>query len=125
MASERPVGGTDREVRRGVSWSEFEALLEAKGDDSGPRVAYLDGVLELVTPSRGHEKQASWIGSLVEVYALEAGIELSAFGGWLLVDKLRRAGCEPDECYIIGLDPEEKLTRPHFAIESQWSRSAI
>ena len=35
-------------------------------------------------------------------------------GGWLLVDKLRRAGCEPDECYIIGLDPEEKLTRPHF-----------
>ena len=112
-------------VLRDVSWDELERRLAAKGDASVPRLAYLDGVLELVTPSRGHEQHGSWIGSLVEVYALERGIELSAFGSWTLLDRLRHAGAEPDECYILGDDSEEKLTRPHFAIELQWSRSAI
>ena len=114
-----------RVVRRGVSWEAFERYLRRKGERVVPRLAYLDGVLELVTPSRGHEKQGSWIGSLIEVYAIERGIELSAFGSWTLIDKLRSAGAEPDECYILGDDHEEKLARPHFAIEIQWSRSAI
>jgi Uma2 family endonuclease len=86
---------------------------------------YLDGMLELVTPSRGHETKGSWIGSLVEVYAIETGTTLSAVGSWTLKDKLKLAGAEPDECYILGEDPEEKLTRPHFVIEVQWSRGGI
>jgi Uma2 family endonuclease len=113
------------EVRREVTWADFEQLLADKGERSVPRITYLDGVLELVTPSRGHEKQASWIGRLVDVYAIERGIELSAFGHWTLKDQLRRAGAEADECYILGEDPEEKLTRPHLAIEVQWSRKGI
>lgn len=113
------------ELRRDVSWAEFEALLAAKGEAAAPRVHYLDGVLEAVTPSRGHERQGSWIGALVTAYALERDVELSAYGNWTLQDKLRKAGAEPDECFILGDDSADPLERPHLVIEVQWSRRGV
>jgi Uma2 family endonuclease len=110
-------------VRRDVSWAAFEKFLAAKGDDSVPRIAYLDGVLELMTPSKGHEKHRSWVSRLVETYAIVRGVELSAFGSWLLKDELKRAGAEPDECYVLGPD-DDTIERPNFVIEVQWSRPA-
>src|SRR5215831_14961968 len=90
-------------VRRGVSWAAFEKFLAKRGlDEHVPRVKYLDGVLELVTPSWEHNKHNSWIGALVVTYALARGIELSAAGDWTLKDKLQLAGAEPDECYVFG-----------------------
>lgn len=44
------------ELRRNVSWAAFEALLADKDESVAPRACYLDGRLELVTPSRDHEK---------------------------------------------------------------------
>ena len=114
-----------RRVRRNVSWAAFERYMARKGERSVPRITYLDGVLELVTPSRGHEKCASWIGTLVAIWGVETNVELSSFGHWTLTDKLRRAGAEPDNCFILGDDSEEKLTRPHFVIEVNWSRRGI
>src|SRR5258706_6621388 len=113
-----------RVVHRGVSWSEFERRLAAKGESSVPRFAYLDGVLELVTPSQHHERARSVIPRLVETYALERGIELTAFGSWTLKDKYRKAGAEPDECYVLGATPMRRR-RPHFVIEVQSSRTGL
>ncbi len=117
--------GDEVRVLRNVSWREFEHRLALKGEKSVPRMHYLDGVLELMTPSRGHERNGSWIGALIGIYALENDIELSSFGHWTLTDRLRRAGAEADDCYIMGDDSEEKLTRPHFVIEINWSRRGI
>lgn len=117
--------GDEVVVLRNVSWRELQRRLARKGERAVPRVHYLDGVLELMTPSRGHERNASWLGMLLGVYALEQGIELSSFGHWTLTDRLRRAGAEADDCYILGNDSEEKLTRPHFVIEINWSRRGI
>lgn len=113
------------ELRRDVSWAELEALLARKGDSSAPRIHYLDGVLEVVTPSRGHERHGAWIGALVTAYALDQGIELSSYRSWLLKDEVRSAGAEPDDCYILGDDSAEPLTRPHFVIEVQWSKRDV
>lgn len=112
-------------IVKNVSWASFERRMARKGDKAVPRFTYLDGVLQLVTPSRGHEKHGSWIGALVGIWALETRVQLSSFGSWTLTDKLKRAGAEPDDCYILGDDHEEKLTRPHFVIEVQWSRGGI
>src|SRR5262252_3161794 len=112
-------------VRRGVSWAELERFIARRGlDESVPKFKYLDGVLELVTPSMEHNRQNSWIGRLVETYALARRIELSAFGNWTIRDKEQRAGLEPDECYIFG-PLKKKHVRPDLAIEIQWSRSAL
>ena len=110
---------------KNVSWASFERRMARKGESVVPRFTYLDRVLELVTPSRGHEKHKSWIGKLVAIWALETGVQLSSFGSWTLTNKLKLAGAEPDDCYILGDDSEEKLTRPHFVVEVQWSRGGI
>lgn len=103
-------------THRGVSWAELERRIAAKDDAHYPRFAYLDGVLELVmSPLLDHERASHHIGALVGMYALEKGIEISGGGAWLLEDKLKKAGLEPDECFIIG--PYGERTRPDFAIE--------
>lgn len=41
---------TDQRVRmHGMSWSSYEALLDARGESPVPRIAYLEGELELMT----------------------------------------------------------------------------
>jgi Uma2 family endonuclease len=113
------------ELRRDVSWAGFERFIEEKDEAVVPRVCYLDGVLELVRPSRGHEKHGAWIGALVVAYAIERSIDLSSYRSWLLKDEVKKAGAEPDDCYILGDDSAEPLERPHFVIEIQWSRRGV
>lgn len=112
MASETAA---ELAVAHGISWDDFERRLAAKGDRPLPRFTYLDGELELMSPTLEHERIKSNIGALIELYAFEAGIELSSAGSWTLKDQLRSAGAEPDECYILG--PYEGRKRPDFVIE--------
>jgi Uma2 family endonuclease len=119
-ASEIPPGeyvptADQRVVMYGVSWEHYEAILAAKGDAPVPRIFYLDGAMELMSPSRGHERNKSFIGMLVEAYALETNIDLSPYGSWTLKKRKKKSGAEPDECYIIGSD--RPRDRPDIAIE--------
>jgi Uma2 family endonuclease len=113
----------DRIVMR-VDWDGFEALLEIRGDCAGPRMAYLDGVVELMSPSQGHEGVKSGLGRLLEHYCLARNILFTPYGSWLLKKKKKKAGVEPDECYCFGPDPKRK-TRPDLAIEVEWTRGGI
>ena len=44
-----------RVLLSGVAWSDYQRLLDLRGDRAGPRMTYLEGVLELMSPSVGHE----------------------------------------------------------------------
>ena len=44
-----------RVILHDVSWAQYEAALAIRGDSSGTRIAYLEGELELMTPSVSHE----------------------------------------------------------------------
>ena len=113
----------DRIVMYNVPWSHFEVQLALRGDASSPRMAYLDGALELMSPSKGHERMKSYLGRLLEVFALERELELSPYGGWTLKDAPELAGVEPDECYIVG--PDQGKDRPDLAIEVIWTSGSI
>ncbi len=65
-----------RVVTNGVLWQQYEAQLALRGDRSVPRIAYLEGALELISPSKDHERIKSYIGLLIEASALERGIDL-------------------------------------------------
>ena len=69
-----------RVVLHGVSWAHYEAQLEFRGDNSAPRISYLDGSMELMSPSKDHERIKSYIGRLIEAFALQRGIDLSPYG---------------------------------------------
>lgn len=106
-----------------VPWSAYEAQLALRGDAPVPRVAYLDGAMELMSPSRDHERLKSYVGRLVEAYALERGIDLSPYGAWTLRKAPKASGLEPDECYIMG--PDQSAERPDLAIEIMWTSGGL
>ncbi len=112
-----------RVVMHGVPWSHYEALIALRGEASSPRVAFLDGALELMTPSKDHERNKSYIGRLLEAWALDRGIDLSPYGSWTLKSAPRQSGAEPDECYIVGEDQGRE--RPDLAIEVVWTSGGI
>jgi Uma2 family endonuclease len=113
----------ERIVLYNVPWSHFEVQLALRGDAPSPRMAYLDGALELMSPSKGHERTKSYIGRLIEVFAMERDVMLSPYGSWTLKGPPELAGVEPDECYIVG--PDQDKERPDLAIEVIWTSGSI
>ena len=110
-----------RIVVHGVSWAHYEAHLAMRGERSVPRIAYLRGTLELMSPSRDHERITSWIGRLIEVFAEEHDIELAPYRSWTLKHP-EQAGAEPAECYVFGAD--EAKDRPDL-IEVVWTSGGL
>jgi Uma2 family endonuclease len=106
-----------------VAWSDYQRFLEVRGDRSSPRIAYLEGELEIMSPSESHERIKSLIGCLVEVWCLERDVEFTTVGSWTLEDKAVDRGVEPDECYIFG--PPRGALRPDLAIEVIWTSGGI
>jgi Uma2 family endonuclease len=109
LRPERLPDGTEPEERIvlcGLSWERYLALDKALGDDRpGPRFCYLDGDLEIITTSIGHERIKEWIGSLLAIYFEEVGIEIMPRGQATMRLALKQAGAEPDESWCLG---EEK-----------------
>jgi Uma2 family endonuclease len=89
-----------------TNWEQYEKLLNRIGDAAGYRITYLDGVLEIMSPSRRHESRKTGIGNLLEIYFEEADIEYFPFGSTTLRKEERRGGTEADEAYCIGTDRE-------------------
>ena len=96
----------ERRIVTGVAWEQYEALLNDLGDSLAYRVAYLDGVLEIVSPSRRHEQGKTQIGTLLEIYFVETDTEYFPVGSTTLRQPNKKAGGEPDESYCIGTDKE-------------------
>ena len=107
---------------RDVSWDDYEALLRMRGDHSAPRISFLEGEVEIMSPSRTHEGIKSLIGCLVETYCLEQGIRFQPLGSWTLKERPKQRGAEADECYIFG---DQDAERPHLAIEVVWTSGRI
>jgi len=97
----------------GVSWSEYIKLVDRFADSSQYRISYLDGILNIMSPSRSHEIIKKNIARLLEIYFEIAGIYFLGLGSTTLRKEETQAGKEPDECYCIGSDKEF----PDLAIE--------
>lgn len=111
-----------RVVTYGVPWEHYEAQLTLRGDRPIPRIAYLEGAMELMSPSKDHERIKAYIGRLIEAYALDRGIDLSPYGAWTLKRAPLQSGLEPDECYLVG-DQDREL--PDLAIEVVWTSGGL
>ncbi len=107
----------------GATWADYQRLLELRGESAVPRIAYLEGVLQLTSPSRRHELLKSMIGRLVEAYCLETGVDITPYGSWTLENKDAERGAEPDECFVLGEDSDP--VRPDLAIEVDLSSKSL
>ena len=102
-----------RLILTGISWEEYEQFLDSLGDSATYRTIYLEGVLEIMSPSRCHEVSTENIGRLLEVYLEAAEIDFWGLGSTTLRGQEGKAGKEPDECYCLRTDKE----LPDLAIE--------
>jgi Uma2 family endonuclease len=107
-----------------ATWADFQRVLELRGDRSRPRFAYLEGTLEIMSPSQKHEFVKSMLARLLETYCAESGVDITPYGSWTLERKEVERGVEPDECYVFGDDPEA-ATRPDLAIEVMLGRGRL
>lgn len=102
-----------RLILSGVSWQQYEILRLTLDDFPGLRMTYLEGTLEIMTPSPEHEMSKTVIARLIERYADEMEINLNGLGSTTFRKQAKARGLEPDECYCVG----EVKEMPDIAIE--------
>jgi Uma2 family endonuclease len=131
MSAARPLvvppdpASTDHFVYLQASWQDYERLLAMRGEGSVPRMTYLEGVVELMSPSRFHETDKTRFARLLETWSEFAGVPLEGYGSWTLKDEKQDRGAEPDECYMVRRMAVDDDDRPDIAIEVIWTRGGI
>ena len=108
---------------RGVSWADYLRLLKVRGDHSAPRIAYVEGTVEIMRPSQPHEAIKGLIGRLVEQWCMHHDLPFSTFGSWTIKRRREQRGVEPDECYVFS--DVARPTRPDLAIEVIWTSGGL
>lgn len=69
-----------RLILYGVNWQQYETLQATLNDFPGLRMFYLEGTLEIMSPSPEQEVDKTTIARLIEIYALERDIDLTGYG---------------------------------------------
>ena len=89
-----------------VAWRDYVILREAL-DTPGLRMTFLDGRLELMSPSRAHERNNTIIARLIETYAFLLRVPLDGYGSTTFRSEAKQRGAEPDECWVREKELEE------------------
>ncbi len=105
--------GDVRLVIHGVSWDRYVAIRELLEGNAGLRMTYLEGTLEIMSPSSEHEREKTLIARLVEAWAVARRVDLNGYGSATFRKEAKARGAEPDECYVVGALKEV----PDIAIE--------
>lgn len=106
-----------------VPWSEYLRRYKRKGEKHHPKLAYLEGTLEVMSPSNEHEVIAQLINRMVDLYRLARDQPYLATGSWTIKSARYRVAVEPD-CSFIFEDLEQE-TRPDLAVEVQWTYGGL
>ena len=97
-----------------VPWAAYVALRDAL-EGSGTRMTYLEGSLELMSPSETHEEETRLIARLIDAWADHQDVDLRGFRSTTYRQEIEKRGLEPDECYTVG--PKVADAPPQIAIE--------
>jgi Uma2 family endonuclease len=115
---------SDREEQRillsNVPWSTYVVLRDSL-ESPGVRMTYLEGWLEIMSPSRAHEVGKKQIARLLELFCLERDIPLYGYGSTTFRKEEKERGLEPDESYCRG----ENREVPDVALEVIASHGAL
>ena len=84
-----------------ISWTDFEAILDELGEQRGTRIAYSNGILEIMAPLPEHETAKVFIGDFVKIMLDEMSVDWISLGSTTFKQQLMAAGIEPDDCFYI------------------------
>ena len=109
MATVTHVDAEDRILLRNVDWQWYAALRSLE-ENNRVWMTYDAGVLELMSPSRTHERFAELLRRLVLAWTEEREIPMSSCGSTTLQKELLKKGLEPDGSFYVQ---NEALVREH------------
>jgi Uma2 family endonuclease len=85
-----------------VTWEEYEELGDEIGESRpSVRLAYDNGVLEIMTVTRKHEAIKSFAGMMARALAEEMDIEMEECGSTTYKEEKAGKGVDPDECFYV------------------------
>lgn len=123
-----------RTLLANISWQTFKVMLAEMGAERITRLAYAQGLVEVMTPLMPHENSNRFIEGLVVVLCEELGLEIKRTGSLTLTRDDLECGAEPDSSYYIQ---NEYLVRekedinldfdppPDLVLEVEYSKSKI
>lgn len=88
-------------TQHGVSWEEYEELLDAVGESSGLRISFNDGRLQIMTLSQRHERYSTLIERLVDRVSSFLRIKILFYGSATRKKQHKQKGVEPDACFYV------------------------
>ncbi len=85
-----------------ITWEQFEAILEER-ETTGikTRIAYSQGILEIMSPLPAHERPHRIIGDIVKILLDVQEQDWEDFGSTTFRKKANAVGLEPDTCFYI------------------------
>ncbi len=112
-------------IFRNLAWEEYKSIVKAIGRAPRFRMAYDNGVLQIMTTSPKHERIKMLLGWLVLELVKASGLPFDSIGSATLMNDNVRKGTEPDDCYylqnasrVIGKDIDLNVDPPpDLAIE--------
>lgn len=92
------VASEQRVLLSGIPWATYVVLRDSI-QSASVRMTYLEGWLEIMSPSYEHEVEKKQVARLLELFCLERDIPLFGYGSTTFRKEEKHRGLEPDECY--------------------------
>jgi Uma2 family endonuclease len=84
-----------------VSWQRFEEILAELGEKRSSRIAYANGILEIMAPLPKHERSKVLLADLVKILLKFKKLGWEPLGSTTFKSKNMTVGIEPDDCFYI------------------------
>lgn len=84
-----------------VSWQRFEEILAELGERRSSRIAYANGILEIMAPLPEHERSKVLLADLVKILLKSQKRSWEPLGSSTFKREGMAAGIEPDDCFYI------------------------
>ncbi|MCV3214271.1 Uma2 family endonuclease [Plectonema radiosum NIES-515] len=128
------ASSSQRVILQNISWQTFESILAEMGEHRATRLAYDQGILEIMTPLMPHEHNNRLLEHLVFALAEELNLNLKSTGSVTCKRQDLLRGVEPDSSFYIQNEPVMRqkqnldLTQdppPDLVIEVDYTSSSI
>ncbi len=90
-----------RVIFNSITWQEFETILEELGEHRSSRIAYHNGLLEIMTPLPEHEQSKELVSDLIKALLEELDLDFISLGSTTFKNEQMLRGIEPDNCFYI------------------------
>jgi Uma2 family endonuclease len=128
------ASSSQRVILQNISWQTFESILAEMGNHRATRLAYDQGILEIMTPLMPHEHNKRLIEKLIDNLAEELNLNLKSTGSVTCKRQDLLRGVEPDSSFYIQNEPVMRqkqnldLTQdppPDLVIEVDYTSSSV